>query len=196
MVIVPDQSLFSSWMNPTNTTEGAYVGSNIYTGTDTTYGSLTVDGDSQTCALTLIENAFGESHILEHKTYLHNAVSSGHDSASAWYARKVDLMNEAMVYGWSPFEDSATGTSVPAAHTIDKTQLPLFAHEPSRITISAYWWLRSVVSSTSFAIVGYGGYCNYNNASNVNGVRPDFLKPNRVGYTPNGSKRKELSSMP
>ena len=38
----------------------------------------------------------------------------------------------------------------------------------------ANWWLRDVVSAANFANVNNNGNANYNNASNGNGIRPDF----------------------
>ena len=43
----------------------------------------------------------------------------------------------------------------------------------------ANWWLRDVVSAANFANVNNNGNCNYNNASNSNGVRPDFDDKNK-----------------
>ncbi|MCC8063668.1 MAG: DUF6273 domain-containing protein [Clostridiales bacterium] len=40
--------------------------------------------------------------------------------------------------------------------------------------VRATWWLRDVVSASNFAYVNNNGNANANNASNVNGVRPDF----------------------
>jgi len=36
------------------------------------------------------------------------------------------------------------------------------------------WWLRDVVSGANFANVNWNGNADCNNASNSNGVRPDF----------------------
>lgn len=40
--------------------------------------------------------------------------------------------------------------------------------------VRANWWLRDVVSGAYFANVNWNGNANCNNASNANGVRPDF----------------------
>ena len=40
--------------------------------------------------------------------------------------------------------------------------------------VRANWWLRDVVSGANFANVNSNGNANCNNASNPNGVRPDF----------------------
>lgn len=43
--------------------------------------------------------------------------------------------------------------------------------------LSANWWLSAVANSTNFCNVNSNGNVNYNNASNVNGVRPRFIAP-------------------
>ena len=81
-----------------------------------------------------------------------------------------------MVYGCDIFHGSAmnNGTSVPNWYGIDKSQLPLFRLDHSRIINRADWWLRDVVSSASFARVTSAGGANYANASTSLGVRPAF----------------------
>ena len=74
-------------------------------------------------------------------------------------------MTEQMVYGCKVFGNCINGTNIPASHTIDTAQLPLFALDHSKICIRADWWLRDAVS---------GAYCNYYNASNAHGIRPAF----------------------
>jgi hypothetical protein len=89
-------------------------------------------------------------------------------------------MNESMVYGSSKFEPrNSLGATIPAGHHIDKSQLPLFQHDHSQIVSHfegnrAYWWLRDVVSASSFAYVGNHGICHHNGASASYGVRPVF----------------------
>ena len=83
--------------------------------------------------------------------------------------------NEKMVYGCSIFEQAVAGTVIPTRITCAKTQLPLFALDPSKITNRAAWWLRDVVSASYFAFVGSAGnaYCSSAGAAGV-GVRPAF----------------------
>ena len=168
VVIVPDTNLATCKMNETNITTGAYIGSDFYTGNNDNTGFAT--------AKTAINNAFGAAHILTHREYLQNAVTDGHQSGGAWYDSTVELMNEHMVYGGKFFENACTGGTVPNIYSIGKSQLPLFAHEPSRITTTnrVDWWLRSVVSATTFASVGYSGVTDYVSASYSLGVRPYF----------------------
>lgn len=170
VVIVPDTNLATDKMDSSNNTENGYVGSGMYKGTNadgTTNSGLST-------AKSLINTAFGSAHILNHREYLVNKATGGYPSAESWYDSTVELMNEAMVYGNHPFESTASGTNVPANYTIDKSQLPLFQHEPSRICNRAYWWLRGVVSSAYFASVSYSGYCRCGDASASLGVRPAF----------------------
>ena len=161
VVIVPDTNLYTAKMNDSNITTGGYVGSKMYT-------------DNLATAKTTIKNAFGAANILSHREYLVNAVANGKPSAGAWYDSDIELMNERMVYGCPVFEPACDGSTVPYLYTIDKSQLPLFALDPSRICNRANWWLRDVVSSANFAGVSYNGTASTNSASASFGVRPAF----------------------
>ena len=165
VVIVPDSCLYNAQMNTSNITTGAYVGSAMYTsGLD--------------AAKTTINNAFGSSHILSHREYLPNATKANADptyeSAGSWYDSTVELMNERMVYGADVFHNIEVNGAIPTNYTIDKSQLPLFALEPSRICNRATWWLRDVVSAAYFADVAGDGDADYSGASYSYGVRPAF----------------------
>lgn len=160
VVIVPDTCLYNHVMNDTNITTGGYVGSKMYT-----------EGLEQ--AKTTIKAAFS-GHVLSHRVYLTNAVTDGHPSAGAWCDSEVDLMNEQMVYGGAIFMPIANGSTVYTNYRVEKSQLPLFAHEPSRICNRATWWLRDVVTASRFARVGDGGSADYGSAGDSCGVRPAF----------------------
>lgn len=161
VVIVPDTVLYTHVMNDANITTGAYVGSKMYT-----------EGLEQ--AKTTINNAFGSSHVLSHRIYLSNATSNGKASAGAWKDSTVDLMCEHMVYGSGIFSPVSDGSSVTNNYRVEKSQLPLFAHNPRMIAIRSAWWLRDVISSAYFARVHNYGNADSNNASGANGVRPAF----------------------
>lgn len=161
VVIVPDANLYTHVMNDTNTTEGAYVGSKMYT-----------EGLEQ--AKTTIKAAFGESHILNHRQYLQNAVTNGKPSGGSWYDSEVELMTEQNVYGCKVFGAVSDGSTVPNNYTVDKSQFPLFAHDPHIQSNRQWFWLRDVVSASHFAHVANYGSANYNGASNAYGVRPAF----------------------
>lgn len=159
-VIVPDTSLYNAQMNSTVTTAGGYVGSEMY---KTNLAS----------AKTTIKNAFN-GHVLSHRVYLVNAVSNGKPSAGVWCDSEVNLMNEQMVCGGAIFMSMSNGSTIPTNNRVDKSQLPLFAYEPSRIFNRLTWWLRDTVSASTFAFAGSNGYMGYGNSNSSFAVRPYF----------------------
>ena len=160
VVLVPDTCLYDHVMNDTNITTGAYVGSKMYT-----------EGLEQ--AKTTIKAAFS-GHVLSKRIYLSNATANGKASAGAWCDSEVDLMCEHMVYGNGVFSPVSDGTTVPNNYRVEKSQLPLFQHEPSRICNRASWWLRDVISASHFAYVHGNGNAGCNGAGYSLGVRPAF----------------------
>ena len=170
VVIVPDTCLYNTQMHNTssgswesgaaNTTAGGYVGSDMYK-------------SNLEQAKTTIKSAFS-GHVLKHRIYLTNAVANGRASGGAWCDSEVDLMCEQMVYGSGIFSPVSDGSNVPANYRVEKSQLPLFQHEPSRICNRNNWWLRDVITASFFALVGSGGNAHYSYASNSFGVRPAF----------------------
>ena len=161
VTIVPDSTLYDTKMNSTNTTQGGYIGSAMYK-----------TGLSQ--AKNIIKSAFS-GHVLKHRNYLVNAVTSGFQSAGAWVDSEVELMNEQMVYGGAIFMPMNNGTRICASYRIEKSQLPLFSLDPSRITYRQKgWWLQDVVSSNNFASVREYGNALSTEASENRGVRPAF----------------------
>lgn len=170
VVIVPDTCLYNAQMHNTssgnyesgaaNTTAGGYVGSDMYK-------------SNLEQAKTTIKAAFS-GHVLKHRIYLTNAVSNGRASGGAWCDSEVDLMCEQMVYGSGIFSPVSDGSNVPANYRVEKSQLPLFQHEPSRICNRTTWWLRDVITASYFAIVSDNGIADCYNASSSYGVRPAF----------------------
>ena len=170
VVIVPDTCLYNAQMHNTssggwesgaaNTTAGGYVGSDMYK-------------SNLEQAKTTIKSAFS-GHVLKHRIYLTNAVANGRASNGAWCDSEVDLMCEQMVYGSGIFSPVSDGSNVPANYRVEKSQLPLFQHEPSRICNRATWWLRDVITASYFAYVGGYGDATYDAASDSRGVRPAF----------------------
>lgn len=170
VVIVPDTCLYNAQMHNTssgsyeggaaNTTAGGYVGSDMYK-------------SNLEQAKTTIKSAFS-GHVLKHRIYLTNAVANGRASDGAWCDSEVDLMCEQMVYGSGIFSPVSDGSNVPANYRVEKSQLPLFQHEPSRICNRATWWLRDVITASFFAFVHYYGNADFSYASHSLGVRPAF----------------------
>ena len=169
-VIVPDTCLYNAQMHNTssggwengaaNTTAGGYVGSDMYK-------------SNLEQAKTTIKSAFS-GHVLKHRIYLTNAVANGRASGGAWCDSEVDLMCEQMVYGSGIFSPVSDGSNVPANYRVEKSQLPLFQHEPSRICNRNNWWLRDVITASYFAFVADNGNANFADASGSLGVRPAF----------------------
>lgn len=170
VVIVPDTCLYNAQMHNTssggyeggaaNTTTGGYVGSDMYK-------------SNLEQAKTTIKSAFS-GHVLKHRIYLTNAVANGRASGGAWCDSEVDLMCEQMVYGSGIFSPVSDGSNVPANYRVEKSQLPLFQHEPSRICNRNNWWLRDVITASLFARVDLYGGANCGDASFSLGVRPAF----------------------
>lgn len=170
VVIVPDTCLYNAQMHNTssggwesgaaNTTAGGYVGSDMYK-------------SNLKQAKTTIKSAFS-GHVLKHRIYLTNAVANGRASGGAWCDSEVDLMCEQMVYGSGIFSPVSDGSNVPANYRVEKSQLPLFQHEPSRICNCATWWLRDVITASNCACVDGNGSAGCGGASDSHGVRPAF----------------------
>ena len=161
VVLVPDVIMYTHVMNDTNITDGAYVGSKMYT-------------EGLTQAKTTINNAFGSAHILNHRQLLCNATANGYESGHAWYDSTVELMTEQNVYGCKIFGNQTNGTGWAYNYTIDKSQYPLFTFRPDMISNRQWFWLRDVASAANFANVTSDGNANVSYASYALGVRPAF----------------------
>lgn len=160
LIIVPDANLFTAPMNPTNTTEGAYVGSKMRT--------------KYLARAEAIFNAFfGAEHVVSYRGYLQNAVTNGKPSAGAWYDCKVELMSEPMVYGGYVFTPTSDGETIPNIYTVLCKQLSLFRLRPDMISNRQWYWLMNVVSAAWFALVrDYGDAHYYGAGLSGGGVRP------------------------
>ena len=163
-VIVPDENMGSAQMNTTDVTTGGYAGSAMYKA-------------NLNAAKTKIKSAFS-GHVLNHRVYLTNAVSNGAPSGGAWFDSEVELMTERMVYGCpvhSPMSDGQKNTwSEMHNYTVEKSQLPLFALNPAAIATRYNYWLRDVVTATSFSHASAYGRVDSAGASYSSGVRPFF----------------------
>ena len=164
-VVVPRNPLYNAQMNSTNVVTGAYVGSAMYT-------------TNLNTAKNTIQSAFGSTHLLTIRQLFQNSVAEGgyENSVGEWYDATVWLMNEFNVYGGLVWKNAYAGTNWRGNYTIDNSQYPGFALDPTMIhtpSRNAYW-LRDVASSGTFADVNGIGNCSRHNASYSLGVRPAF----------------------
>lgn len=169
VVLVPDTCLYNAQMH--NTASGNYE-----SGGDITVGGYAGSDMHKTNleqAKTIVKVAFS-GHVLSHQIFIANSITSGHPSAGTWYTCEVELMNEQMVYGGPIFTPIADGSSVFVNYRIEKTQLPLFAYDPSCICNRTTWWLRDVATASSYTMVDSAGGANHHGASYSHGVRPAF----------------------
>ena len=167
-----------SRMNPTHTTVGGYVGSEMYT---TTIGEVATEGSTEATA-TINQQLYAEfgSHLKTSKEFLSNAINaSGHNRFGtnsgcsnnwSWYSCQAVLMSEIEVYGATVWSSSGfdTGTAC--------MQLPLFAKDKACINNrSAYYWLKDVATASYFCNVSNRGDADYRSAGYAgNYVRPRF----------------------
>ena len=164
IVVMPDANMFTAPMNATNTTEGGYVNSKMRT----VYLAR---------ARAIFEAFFESSHVLTYRDYLVNAVTSGRPSGRAWMDCRVELADERQTYGSCVFDSGASdGTNVYIRYTVSCKQFNLFRHWPDMISNRQWFYLRNVVSSSSFANVsGYGNCTNDDAGDSDGGVRPFAL---------------------
>ena len=171
VVMVPEGIIGKAVMNDTNTTEGGYAGSKMFTETIPLYAAA-------------ITAAFGASHVVKHSVLLSQSVNNALDSMcgmgnrgaavdnwNTWTEVTCNLMNEMMVYGsliWTSGAGEARSCPI---------QLPAFRHDPSLMWAkNNNFWLSSVARSGVFAFVGgVVGGANNGGASYSYGVRPYFL---------------------
>ena len=168
VVLYPETNLGTARMNASDTTSGGYQGSEMWTTTIPKYA-------------TGIINAFGSGHVLTHRERLTKAIDANAYSGSGgigngatvyvngeWVDVKVNLFNEAMMYGNAPFASSGRDT-----YDCNK-QIAAFRYGQN-FTRANWCWLRDVASSIYFAGANGGGGADYAYASASTGVRPYFL---------------------
>jgi hypothetical protein len=159
IVLVPVFTHTGQKMNDTNTTDGAYLGSKMYT-------------ENMNEVRQIIEEDWG-SHIVTHREVFSNAVTDGVPSAHIWTDSRIDLMNEPMVYGHYAFSPFPVNGYNHDHYTIDRDQLAIFRLNPTFLR-TCNGWLRDVSSASSFAGAYYYGTAYYTNANNTLTVRPAF----------------------
>ena len=172
LVLVPKDILGTAQMNGTNTTEGAYIGSEMFKTHLPEFA-------------TKISTAL-DSHILTWRSLMSNSINTtataagysgwlGCASGWAWTDTNCRLLSEVDVYG-----SSIWGNAWDVGES--NRQLPGFAMNPELLVKlnpednnRGSWWLCPVASSTYFAIVGGDGVVSGYYASGAFGVVPKVL---------------------
>lgn len=177
LILFPENNIGTAQMNSTNTTANGYQGSNMWKNVIPKY-------------TTGIVNAFGSDHVLEHDELLTNAMNANAASAAGagwmgsaywnwqgsygntdgshpWVKVKVNIFNQAMMFGNHPFASSGQEEG--------NCNKQLAAFRYGQNFTRAYWcWLRDVASASDFASALSVGDADVNDASIVEGVRPYF----------------------
>ena len=167
-ILIPRNYGFAttSKMNPTNTTVGSYLNSEMHQTTLPCYAKS-------------LKTALG-NHLLSHRTILPNAINAstpsmagagftGASSGWEWTTVELQLMSEPQIYGTTVWSSSAYDVGV------DYKKLPVFDFINGVQYGRSYYWLRSVVSSTYFAGCGSSGNAYGGGASAAGYVRPLIL---------------------
>ena len=161
ITLITSGGMYEHRMHPSNTTNGGYLGSEMYeTGLDQAKSIIYADFPGR---------------VLTHRRLLSSAANNGQVNAMSWVDSDVELMNERMVYGSNVVANSVR---VPDRHKyigIEKSQLPLFRFRHDLIGIRSTWWLRDVANAECFAQVGTRGQATSYYAYVDDGtVRPVF----------------------
>ena len=153
-VIVPSGSLYNGVMNDTDTTDGGYYGSKMNT-----------TGLSQ--ALSMVNAAFGESHIIEHDDSYSSDIRDGIIAGNTAVTNaKIGLLDEIMMFGCRIKNMSRENKF----NTYQLAGMRLRPYYPARAT----HWLRDVGNNRNFVVVGGDGTVYEYGASTSFGVRPVF----------------------
>ena len=129
-------------------------------------------------ANTIVINAFGAAHVKPITVTYPNAFdasASGLASGWAWFDQDdqsnimcksiCDLPNETQVYGQQVWGRGSAYTNVGYEVGIDKFQFAIFAHHRNFANYRRYWWLRSVTSASSAALVHRTGLAIYDGSA-------------------------------
>lgn len=172
---VPVTHFGKASMNPSNTTEGAYLGSKMC---KSIIGDVATSGGGNTINSKLF-GVFG-SHLKTSKEVLSKSINkagpnrlgtnSGCSNDWAWQDVQAVLMSEVEVYGSTIWSSSGYDTGSA------KVQLPAFRYNTNdMIPDGVHYYLKDVASSAFFCGASNDGSANCSNASNVYNVRPRFI---------------------
>lgn len=171
VLIMPDSVLYMSKMNNTETTDGAYLNSYMYkTGLNE--------------AKKLINNTFGEIHVMKHGEILQNATTKGYASGGIFVKSTVEIPDELMIFGTYMYSNYGDGTSISNRYFTGRArQVKAFAVNPELITQNNItYWLRNVASEKAFCAMSGNGQSRYLNPTTAYGVRPYFALCKETEY--------------
>lgn len=185
LVMIPGQGFGGtqhfgrSRMNPTNTTVGGYVGSEMHA---ITIGSIATSGSTETTA-TINQQLYAEfgSHLKTTRELLSDSINStgynrfgnntGCSNSCAWTNCQAVLMSEIEVYGSIVWSSSGYDT------VNANKQLPLFVNNKQAVNNrNAWYWLKDIASASIFCNCYGNGHARYDSAGSASKcVRPRFV---------------------
>lgn len=153
--------LESHRMNPRDTTQGGFAGSNMF---KKTLPKL----------VSQLKADWGD-HLLEFNEFLSTGIDlNGAPNIGAWFKVQACLMNTTQVFGApTQYSNNANGEKYNIGN--ENSILPLFKLKPSVRRTGYWWWLRDIYNSRDFANVDDDGSADWYHARNASGVRAFFL---------------------
>lgn len=153
IIVVPDNSLFKEAWSTTIPDQRSYVDS-------------TLNQSTMTQASRMAESLFNRSNMVGVWT----RVANGYDGNGAvkdwrWYNPHINIMDEAMLWGTSIFDDSLT-------RGIHHNQFPAFRLNPALVNIEEEYWLRERASAQTAVYMKSTGQFSHAPLNYSFGVRP------------------------
>lgn len=153
IIVVPDNSLFREAWSTTIPDQRSYVDS-------------TLNQSTMTQASRMAESLFNRSNMVGVWT----RVATGYDGNGAvkdwrWYNPHINIMDEAMLWGSSIFDDSLS-------RGIHHNQFPAFRLNPALVNIEEEYWLRERASAQTAVYMKSTGQFSHAPLNYSFGVRP------------------------
>lgn len=153
IVVVPDNALFKEAWSTTIPDQRSYVDS-------------TLNQSTMTQASRMAESLFNRSNMVGVWT----RVATGYDGNGAvkdwrWYNPHINIMDEAMLWGTSIFDDSLS-------RGIHHNQFPAFRLNPALVNIEEEYWLRERASAQTAVYMKSTGQFSHAPLNYSFGVRP------------------------
>ena len=153
IIVVPDNSLFREAWSTTNPDQRSYVDS-------------TLNQSTMTQASRMAESLFNRSNMVGVWT----RVATGYDGNGAvkdwrWYNPHINIMDEAMLWGTSIFDDTLS-------RGIHHNQFPAFRLNPALVNIEEDYWLRERASAQTAVYMKSTGQFSHAPLNYSFGVRP------------------------